>query len=221
MVLMQDFITGLLAILVGGLICFWGYVAMRIAIPIWGAFTGFMLGAGVVDNITDDGFLRSVLAWIVGICVALLFGAFAYLYYEVCVFLAMTAVGFALGASLMVALGVTWSWVIVLAGAVVGALLAMVAIVGHMPTVFLIVLTAMAGASAIVFGLLLWTGGVNSGDFETTEATKLIDDDWWWYVLFVVLALAGCIGQSRFVTNLRASVREQWTDSGGRQLSPR
>ncbi len=51
---------------------------------------------------------------------ALLFGLLAYLYYEVSVVLAMSAIGFALGTSLMVAIGVTWSWLIVVIGVIAG-----------------------------------------------------------------------------------------------------
>ena len=43
---MEDVVVGILAILFGAVFCFWGYFAMRIAIPIWGFFAGFMLGAG-------------------------------------------------------------------------------------------------------------------------------------------------------------------------------
>ena len=64
---MQDWVVGLLAIAVGALFCFRGFMTMRIVIPVWGAFTGFFLGAGLISAITDDGFLRSALAWVVAI----------------------------------------------------------------------------------------------------------------------------------------------------------
>jgi len=215
---MQDFIVGLLAILVGALVCFYGYMAMRIIIPIWGAFTGFMLGAGLVANVTDDGFLRSVLAWVVGLAVAAVFAAIAYLYYEVSILLAMAAIGFTLGTGLMTALGVSWSWLVVLVGVVVGALLALVAIMADLPTFVLVVLTALAGAATVVFGLMLWFGALESGDFESTSATETINDDWWWYAIYVALAVAGLLFQLRLTARLRASLREQWASSGGRQF---
>ena len=39
---MQDIIVGVLAIAIGALFCFRGWIAMRIVIPIWGAFAGFL-----------------------------------------------------------------------------------------------------------------------------------------------------------------------------------
>jgi hypothetical protein len=215
---MQDVIVGLLAIVVGLVFCFRGYVAMRLIIPIWGVFAGFMLGAGFIAGITDEGFLRSLLAWIVGFVVGLVFGFVAYLYYEVSVLLAMGSVGFALGTSLMVALGVSWSWLIVLAGIVAGALLAFIAIVGDLPAIILEVLTALAGSSAVVFGLMLLFGAVDTADFDSANATERLDDDWWWYAIYVVLAIAGLVEQFRLTQSIRGSVRDQWSDAGGHHL---
>ena len=61
---MDDVLVGVLAIAVGALFCFRGYLAMRLIIPIWGAFAGFLLGAGLIANTGSDGFLRSTLGWI-------------------------------------------------------------------------------------------------------------------------------------------------------------
>ena len=69
---MSDITVGVIAILTGAVFCFRGYLAMRIIIPLWGAFAGFMLGAGIVSG--ADGFLGSALGWIVGIVLAVVFG---------------------------------------------------------------------------------------------------------------------------------------------------
>jgi hypothetical protein len=103
---MADVGLGVLAIIVGIAFCFRGYVAMRLIIPLWGAFSGFILGAGLVASLAGEGFLSSLLGWFVGLVVALVFGVLAYLYYEISVFIAMSAIGFSLGTAAMVALGV-------------------------------------------------------------------------------------------------------------------
>jgi len=215
---MQDWIVGLLAIAVGALFCFRGFMTMRIVIPIWGAFTGFFLGAGLISALTDDGFLGSALAWIVGIAAALLFGAIAYLYYEVSVMLAMGAIGFSIGTSVMVAVGVTWSWLIVLVGVLVGVVLALAAIVGDLPTVLLVVLTALGGASIIVFGVMLLTGVIDTADLESVSTTQQLEDDWWWYGLYVVIAVVGGIAQIRHADRVSATMRQTWADAGGREF---
>ncbi len=100
--------------------CFWGYLAFRVVIPIWGAFVGFGVGAGLIASFCGDGFLQTGLGWIVGIAVALLFAVLAYLFYEVAVVIAMGSIGFTLGVSLMVALDVSWTWTVILVGLALG-----------------------------------------------------------------------------------------------------
>ncbi len=205
---MNDILLGLLAIVVGGVFCFRGYFAMRIIIPIWGAFAGFVLGAGIVSG--DKEFLSTALSWIVGLAVALVFGLIAYLYYEVAVFIGMTAIGFVLGTGVMAFLGVTWSWLIILVGVVTAAVLAFVAIVGDMPMVLLTILTALAGATVTTTGLMLLFGVVDTADFNENVTTQKVNDDWWWYATYIGLAIAGAISQFRANDEREATLRAAW-----------
>lgn len=210
---MNDIVVGLIAILTGAVFCFRGYLAMRIIIPLWGAFAGFMLGAGIVSG--SDGFLGSALGWIVGIVMAVVFGLLAYLYYEVAVVIGMLAIGFTLGTSLMVALGVTWSWVIVLSGVALAVALAFVALVADLPMALLTVLTGMAGASAIVAGLMLIFGVTDVGDFDSAQTTAALADDWWWYAIYLALAIGGMIAQFIDVERRRETLRTAWSTGIG------
>jgi hypothetical protein len=210
---MNDIVVGVIAIITGAVFCFRGYLAMRIIIPLWGAFAGFMLGAGVASG--SDGFLGSALGWIVGIALAIVFGLLAYLYYEVAVVIGMLAIGFALGTSLMVALGVTWSWVIVLAGVALAVVLAFVALVADLPMALLTVLTALAGASAIVAGLMLVVGVTDVADFDSAQTTTTLADDWWWYAIYLALAVGGVIAQFVDVERRRETLRTAWSTGIG------
>jgi hypothetical protein len=210
---MNDIVVGIIALLTGAVFCFRGYLAMRLVIPVWGAFAGFMLGAGLVSG--DAGFLGNALGWLVGLGLAIVFGAIAYLYYEVAVIIGMTAIGFVLGTSLMVALGVTWSWVIVLSGVVLAVVLALVAIAGDLPMVLLTVLTALAGASTIVAGLMLLFGTVDVEDFDIGTTTEYVADDWWWFVIYGGLVVAGLIAQVTDVDRRRESLRQAWASGVG------
>ena len=210
---MNDIIVGGLAILTGAVFCFRGYLAMRLVIPLWGAFAGFMLGAGMVSG--DAGFLGNALGWAVGFGLAIVFGVIAYLYYEVSVVIGMTGIGFVLGTSLMVALGVTWSWVIVLSGVVMAVVLAFIAIAGDLPMVLLTVLTALAGASTMVAGLMLLFGTFDTEDFSIGLTTEYVADDWWWFVIYGGLVVGGLIAQFTDVDRRRASLREAWSTGVG------
>jgi F0F1-type ATP synthase assembly protein I len=213
-----DVLLGVFAIAVGALFCFRGYLTMRVIIPIWGAFAGFFLGAGVVAGLGSERFLSSVAAWVVGLVTALVFGVLAYLYYEVSVVLAMTAVGFTIGTSVMVAIGVTWSWVIILVGVLTGALLAAVAIVGDLPMVLLTVLTAMAGSSVIVAGTMLLAGTINNEDLSAAITTERLGDNPWWYAVYLLLAIAGVVVQFRSARSMEQTMRESWASDGGREI---
>lgn len=215
---MQDVIVGLLAVLIGAMFCFRGWLLLRVFIPIWGAFAGFLLGAGLVTSITGEGFLATVLGWVVGAVVALAFGLFAYLYFEVSVVLAMAAIGFSIATAVLVALGVTWSWVIILAGVLLATLLAMFAIVGNFPMAILTFLSAVAGAGTVVGGLMLLFGAVDLADFTSGATTERLAEDWWWYAIYVVLIISGIVSQSRLAGRLSASLRDTWVDSGGKEL---
>lgn len=209
-VCVNDIVLGILAVLIGGLFCARGFVAMRIAIPMWGAFIGFLVGAGLLSAWTDDGVLGTALGWFVGFGVALLFGAIAYLYYEFAVMLALGSIGFTLGASAVTAIGVTWSWVVVLAGLLLGIALAVFALVVDLPTILLVTLTALGGAGGIVFGLLLLTGSLDSDELSTTKTTDVIDLDWWWFAIYAALVISGVIAQARTAARLDETWRESW-----------
>jgi Domain of unknown function (DUF4203) len=207
---MKDIVLGLVAILVGAIFCFRGYFAMRIIIPIWGAFAGFMLGAGVVSSSSGDDFLRTALAWIVGLAVAVVFGLIAYLYYAVAVVLGMAAIGFVLGTGVMAFLGVRWSWLVILVGVITAGVLAFVAIVGDMPMVLLTVLTALAGATVITSGIMLLVGAVDTADFDAGGTTESVNDDWWWYAIYGGLAVIGIVVQWSTNAERQATLREEW-----------
>jgi hypothetical protein len=205
---MSDVFVGIIALLTGAVFCFRGYLAMRIVIPVWGAFAGFMLGAGIVAG--DAGFLANLTGWLVGAALAVVFGAIAYLYYEVSVIIGMMAIGFVLGTGLMVALGVSWSWLIVLSGVVLAVVLSFVAIAADLPMTLLTVLTALAGASTMVGGLMLMFGTVDLDDFDLGTTTENIGDGWWWFVLYGGLVVAGMIAQFTDVDRRRETLRQAW-----------
>jgi Domain of unknown function (DUF4203) len=207
---MEDVVFALLVIVAGALFCFFGYLAFRVIIPLWGALVGFGVGAGAVAAWTDEGFLATGLSWAVGIGVALVFALVAYLFYEVAVVIAMGSIGFALGTSLMAALDVDWTWVVVLVGVGLGILLALTAIVADLPMVLLVVLSALAGASAITTGIMVLAGTIGTDEFTDEAVTARASDDWWWYAIYLAIAFFGIVTQIRLAAGVRGSMRESW-----------
>jgi hypothetical protein len=215
----SDLVVGVLAVLIGGLLCFRGYAALRVIIAAWGAFAGFFLGAGVVARVVGESFLGSLLGWAVALVVAAVFGLLAYLYYAISVVIGMGAIGFALGTTVMVALGVTWSWAIVTAGVVAAVALAALAIAGDLPLVILAVLGALAGASVAITGLLLLVGTLGREDLAETATSATLELDWWWTAAYLLLAVAGLAAQLASVEVRRGSLRSTWAGADARPVA--
>ncbi len=209
---MESIVLGLVALIAGAVFCFAGYRAFRIVIPIWGAFTGFALGAGLISSWTDDAMLAKPLGWLLGLVLALVFALLAYLYYAFAVVLAMASLGFLLGSSLMTALGMEWEWLVVLVGLAVGVGAALLALLANMPRLLLIVVSALAGATAIVAGAMLLFGTLETSDLNHAAVTETIDDSWWWWIVYAVLAVVGIVAQ--LASGAREdAVRAAWVHS--------
>lgn len=208
---MDTVVVGIIAVLIGALLCFCGYATMRLIISLFGAFVGFLLGAGVVAGVTDSGFGQLALSWIVGVVAAVIFGVLAYLSYQVAIVIGMAAIGFTIGTSVMAASGVSSPLATVLVGVAVGVLLAVIAVATDLPAVILVVLTALAGASVTVSGLLLLTGSIGLNRVTAEGVGAAMARGWWWYVAYGALALLGIIAQLR--ARGTRTMRQQWGSS--------
>jgi hypothetical protein len=207
---MADILLGLLAIIAGGVMLFAGQFVLRIVFPIWGFFVGFAFGAGLFAELANERVLGTLLGWVSGLVCALVFALLAYLYYAVAVILAMAAFGFAIGSGLVVALGIDWNWVAVLAGITVGAILGLVSVFGNMPMIVLALVSSIAGAFSVVAGLMLLFGKLNSADFTNAAITNAISAHWGWSLTLLALALVGFVAQTRQRVNRRRTINEAW-----------
>lgn len=210
---MDTVVVGIIAVLIGALLCFRGYVTMRVIISLFGAFVGFLLGAGLVAGATDSTFGQLALSWIVGIVGAIVFGVLAYLSYQVAVVIGMAAIGFTIGTSVMAATGIGSEVATVVVGVVVGVLLAVVAVTTDLPAVILVVLTALAGASVTVTGVMLILGSIGLNRLTADGVAAEMGRGWWWYVLYGALALLGIIAQLRAGSRGTRTMRQQWGSS--------
>ncbi len=206
---MTDVVLGILALLVGLLLCFRGSGAMRVLLALWGAFVGFGLGAGLVAALTDQGYLETVTGWLVAIVLAVLLAALAYVFFAVAVVLAFASMGFVLGRTVAAALGADEPWVLTVVGLAGGVLLGLLAVVTNLPELVLIVVSAFAGASVAVAGLLLVLDRFDVDD--VTAARVPLADQPVWYVGQLVLAVVGIVVQLRHTRRRRlGSVRRSW-----------
>ncbi len=207
---MVDIVVGLLAILAGGFLLFAGQFVLRMVLTIWGVFAGFALGAGLFARLADERFLGTVLGWVTGLVLAMIFATLAYLYYAMAVILAMAAFGFAIGSGLLLALGIGWNWVALVVGLAVGAILGLVSVVSNVPMIVLAVVSSIAGAVCVVAGLMLLVGSLNTADLTESNLTTAIHVSPGWDLAVVVLALVGIVAQARARAAMRRDIHATW-----------
>ena len=187
-----------------------GQFVLRLVIPIWGFFAGFAFGAGLVAGFADERFLGTVLGWVLGLVFALIFAVLAYLYYYVAIVMAMGASGFAIGSGLILALGIYWNWVAVLAGLAVGLLFGLVSAFTNVPMLVLILFGSVAGAVGVTGGLMLMLGSLDSADFSRGDFTDTVSNTFVWSLILLVLAIGGVVIQLMQRAVMRQTIRETW-----------
>jgi Domain of unknown function (DUF4203) len=191
----QTVIVSLLLIFLGLGLCFAGYRFFTILISIWGFFAGFQFGVTIFTNIFGEGFLRTVISWVVGLLIAFTAAALAYLFYAAAVVLLAGFVGYQLGVGIMVGFGVQEGWLTFLVGVLVGLALVALALYLHLPKVLVLILTALAGAGAILAGFFLAFGRISLADLQFGEVGALVRDNWIWGLLYLALAAVGILIQ--------------------------
>ncbi len=211
--IMGEIIIGIFAVLIGGLFAFQGGNLMRVIFPIAGFFVGFSAGAAMVSGITGDGFLSTVLSWVIGFCVALLFACLAYFFYAFAVVLAFAGLGFSVAAALLSFLHLDWNWLVVIVGSVVGLGFGLLAVASNLPMVVLIVATSFFGVAMVIYGLLLVFNVASFGDFSNGMVYLYIRSHAGIYILWLTAGIAAAIAQVRILGEQAKLAQEYWNSS--------
>ena len=193
----QTVFVSLLLILMGLALCFAGYRFFVIILPIWGFFAGFQFGATIFTNIFGEGFLRTVMSWVIGLLVAIFAAVLAYLYYAVAVILLAGFVGYQLGTGIMTWIGFSPGFLPFLVGLVFALGIAALAIFLRLPKLLVIVLTALGGAGTILAGFFLALGRISLDSLQFSQIGAILRDSWFWGLLFLVIAALGFYFQWR------------------------
>jgi hypothetical protein len=193
----QTVLVSLLLILMGLALCFAGYRFFVILLPIWGFFAGFQFGASILSNLFGQGFLTTVLGWVVGLLVGIFAAVLAYLFYAAAVVLLAGFVGYQLGVGIMTWIGFKEGFLTFLVGLVIALGLVALAIFLHLPKLLIIVLSALAGAGTILAGIFLALGRISLDSLRYGEVGAILRDNWFWGLLFLVVAAIGFYFQWR------------------------
>ena len=197
----QTVFTSLLVIMLGLALCFTGYRFFTILISIWGFIAGFQFGATIFSNMFGQGFLSTVISWVVGLLVAIFAATIAYLFYAAAVVMLAGFVGYQLGIGIMAGLGFQEGWVTFLVGLLVGLAWVAVAIYLHFPKVLVLILTSLAGAELLLGGVFLALGRITLTGLRFGAVGAIVRDSWFWGLLYLAIAAIGFYFQWRTTQN--------------------
>lgn len=216
---METFFIGLFAILLGGLLTFAGYQFFRVLIPIFGFFAGFIWGADVITGWFGMGFLSTVTSWIIGFGLGMLLAVLAYMFYQVAVGVLAGMVGYWLAMVPFQAIGLDGFLATVIA-LVAGVALGIWAIYANAPKWLLVALTAFAGATASIGGLLVMFGIINPVFLGTSLINAIIAQSFFWSLSWIGLVGVGFYTQTVLSRNIsEVSTQDYYGYSIGSDVS--
>jgi len=197
----QTVFTSLLVIVFGLALLFSGYRFFQILISIWGFIAGFQFGASILSNWFGQGFLTTVIGWVLGLLIGIFAATLAYLFYAAAVVILAGFVGYQLGIGIMAGLGFNEGFVTFLVGLLLGLALVAVAIYLHFPKVLILILTSLAGAELLLGGIFLAFGRITLTGLRFGAVGAMLQDSWFWGVLYLAIAAIGFAVQWRSTQN--------------------
>lgn len=216
---MGEFIFGVLLLLVGAGLVLAGLRVFFLMLPIWGFVSGFFIGGIAFSNLVGDGFLATVGVWLVATLVGILFGVFSYLYWYAGALVTAGSVGALAGSGLLALFNVNTAWIVLLFSIIGFALFALVAYVINLPVYVVAVNTAIAGAVALVTGLLLMFNRIGFEQLGYGGAWAFINDSWFWLLLWIAVAAFGISIQWR-IASVISLPAERWVRADTTVTSP-
>ena len=181
---METLLVAVAAIVVGLVVASFGTRLFFFLLPLWGFLTGFVLGADLVATIIGEGLLASVLGWVAGGALGLLFAVLSGLWFYGAVLILGVGLGLAVVCGLLAAIGISSGLLTLLLGIAMGVGVSVVVILTDAPTLLVAAITGYAGATWLSAGLMLLLGRVQLADLHGVGAAGAMRGD----VLAVVIA---------------------------------
>src|SRR5262245_44325478 len=184
---LEGFLLGAIALVVGAGFTFYGFKFFLILLPLWAFVAGFAAGAQAMAVLFGDGFLATIVGWVVGFLTGAVFAVVSYLWFWAAVVLLGGLVGYQLGLGLM-ALITRHGFGAVAVGVIVGVVFAIGTIVLGVPRILVVVLTSLGGAATVVAGALLIIGKIQPAALGDGIVGAIIYDNIIWLLVFAVVA---------------------------------
>jgi hypothetical protein len=204
-------IAGLLLLFLGFVLAVAGYRFFLVLLPIFGFLFGFGFGAQMLQALFGEGFLATVTSWGVGLLFAVSFALFSYLFYLFAVALVVYALGYALGAGVMQAIGFDFGFLVWLVGLVVGMVFVVGALRLNLQKYAVIAATAVLGAGLIVGTFLFLFGGLPAAQTVANPVRAALQSSPVWLLAFLALAAAGAAAQYLSTRGWEVATFNRWT----------
>jgi hypothetical protein len=197
--MLSGILFAIFAGLLGLFLCFWGYRLFMIMLPVWSFFGGLWLGAKGVKLLFGGGFLATTTGLTVGLILGIVLAIFSWQFYELGVAILGGVIGAWLGYGVMNWLGLPSGTLPVLVATGCGLVLGIVTLVQNWQQYLVMVLTAIAGANALVLSLLIVLGRVSMESLQGAGSAirPILGDSFGWLFLWLGIAIAGVIVQAR------------------------
>jgi hypothetical protein len=176
------------AVIIGLMFAFFGYPFFRMLLPIWGFFAGLSFGYQGVMSLMDPGFLSGSLGLIIGFFIGILLAAIAWYAYAFAIYLFGATVGYVMGAGLMLALGFERGLITFVVGLLAAFGMTALFSMAKMPKFLIILLTASAGAMAVMTGVFALFGAVPTMAASLQLTRLMVYGSWFWLIVWAVLA---------------------------------
>jgi hypothetical protein len=193
-----DLLAFLLLGVLGAAICFLGYRAFLILLPVWGMLSGIWLGIQFGSVFFGDRSIATIASWALGIILGVILAILAYWLFKIGFTLVAAVAAGAVASVVLTAFGIEpgFLYLVLLIGAMVGIGLLIRSY--HGDKYAIIVLTALAGADLIVFAFLLLIGAVEMSDLVNGNLlSPIIRQSWISLAAFLILAGSGVVVQTR------------------------
>jgi hypothetical protein len=182
---------------------------MRLVLALFGGLAGFSIGASIMANLSGAEPLGDVWSWLGAVIGAVLLGALAYVFWALSVVLGLASVGFFVSMAVMSAFDVHSAWLTLTVGIAGGVLFGFLAVIGNLPAMVLVVVTAFSGASVILNSVLLLLGRIRWEDLARESAAVSLS--WWWLAGYLALAVIGIVVQIRWLFDRSRDMKQHWS----------
>ena len=213
---MEAMLIGIVIAVIGVVVCFFGLRFWFILLPVFGAVTGFFVGARIMQDLFGTGFLATATSWIVGIIVAVVFAALSYFVWYAGAIIQAGAVGALVFSGVLHAvLPNPWGVLLFIVTAIGALIFAVSALILNLPVYIVIINSAIGGAALAIAGILTILGQItvtelaNGATVAVTDESRFQGAGWLWVVADIVLTLAGIFFQIQSMNQVRLP-EEKW-----------